>query len=106
MANIFTVNGKQYIAKPFNFRMLRELGKMGVKIDEIEDDPLPMIEAYFTICSELDSETAIDEITNMDDVTAIMNALTAEMGDADFFRSREKGTKKTTQQSKQKAVKE
>jgi len=103
--NTFTVNEKVYTAKPFNFRVLRDLGRMGVRIEEIDKNPLPIIEGYFRICSGLDEDTAVDEIASMEDVNAIMEALSKEMNDADFFRTQHKATKKVVATSKPKAVK-
>lgn len=98
MSDVFNVNGKSYIAKPFSFRMLKDFGKMGVDINDVENDPIPIITAYFRICSGLDEESALDEITNIDDVTAISEALAKVMdeGNGGFFHSRKDKAKKST----------
>jgi len=105
MANIFFVNEKSYTAKPFDFKMLREFGKNGVDLDNMANDPIPAILTYFMVCSGLDEETASSEITNVDDMEAITDALKKELDESGFFRSRKEGTKKNTATSKPKTVK-
>ena len=91
MTNKFTVNGKEYKAKAFDFNMVVDLEEMGVSLAESAKKPMSMVRTYFAICSGLALDVAGKEIEQhiigggkLDDV---MTAMSKEMEESDFFRA-------------------
>ena len=89
--NRFTVNNKQYTAKPFDVNMVCDLEDYGVSLEEMKKKAMSMIRAYFAICADLDKDSAGIEIQQhligggkFEDITAPMNK---EMEESDFFRA-------------------
>ena len=60
--NIFTVNGKEYVAKAFNFNLICDLEDMGVSIAEADGKPMSMVRAYFAVCAGKGKEFAGKEM--------------------------------------------
>lgn len=91
---IFTVNGKEYKAKPFDFNMVCDLEDMGIRIQDTNNKPMATVRAYFAICTGKGKEYAGKEMEQhiinggtFEDVVDIMNE---EMDKSDFFRSLKK----------------
>ena len=87
----FTVNGKTYKAKPFDFNMMCDLESMGISIQEANDKPMSMVRAYFCMCMGKDKEAAGKEIENHilggGKFDEIISAMSDEMEKSDFFRA-------------------
>lgn len=88
---MFTVNGKEYKAKEFDFNTVCDLEDMGVSLEEMENKPLSMIRAYFQLCAGLGKIEAGKQIEQhlikggkMDDV---VKAMSKEMEVSDFFQA-------------------
>lgn len=88
---IFTVNGKEYKAKAFDFNLVCELEDMGISLQEAGNKPMSMVRAYFGLCAGKDKEYAGKEmeahIISGGSFEDIMNAMSDEMEKSDFFRN-------------------
>lgn len=91
MARKFKVNGKTYIAKPFDFNTMCDLEDMNVNIEDINNKPMRFVREYFALCSGLTPIDAGNEIQkHMIDggtVEGIANAMRLEIEKSDFFQS-------------------
>lgn len=108
--NTFTVNGKEYKAKAFDFNLVCDLEDMGISLEQAENKPMSMVRAYFGLCVGRDKEFAGKEMEahiidggTFDD---IMTAMSKEMEESDFFRSLKKteeteATKNVTAENKE-----
>ena len=94
----FTINGKEYKAKAFDFNLVCDLEDMGIALAEAGKEPMSMVRAYFGICAGKDRDFAGKEmeqhLINGGDFEEVMNAMSEEMEKSDFFRSLAK-TEKT-----------
>lgn len=98
--NKFTINGKEYVAKAFDFNMVCDLEDMGVSLQEAEKKPMSMARAYFGLCANKGKEYAGKEIEahllNGGSFEDIITAMTTEMDKSDFFRGITKDTEQET----------
>lgn len=88
--NRFTICGETYTAKPFSFRTLVEINKMGIKIADMNKMDMALLNAYFAVCAEIDEEEAMELIEkhvieggDIDELSEVMN----KEIDSDFFRA-------------------
>ena len=90
----FTVNGKTYKAKPFDFNMVCDLEDMGISMQDASNKPMGMVRAYFGMCMGKDKATAGREmeqhIISGGTFDEIMAAMSDEMEKSDFFRALDK----------------
>lgn len=91
MVKLFTVNGKSYRAKEFDFNLLCDLEEQGLSLEDIDKKPMSLIRTYLAFCGNITKEEAGKEIENhlinggaFDDV---VEAMSKEMQDSGFFRS-------------------
>lgn len=105
--NRFTVNNKQYTAKPFDVNMICDLEDYGVSLDDMKKKAMSMIRAYFAICADLDKDSAGIEIQQhlisggkFDSITVPMGK---EMEESDFFRALNTTAEKEGQENQTKA---
>ena len=88
---VFTINGKNYSAKPFTVGVVCDLEDMGISLEESSAKPFNLLRGYFMICSGLDKEQATKEIdkhsANGGSLDGLMSAMSKEMNESDFFRS-------------------
>jgi hypothetical protein len=101
MGRFFTINGKRYTAKPFDFNTVCDLEDNGVSLQEMSKKPMSMARAYFALCFNGDKERAGNEIQehvkaggNFNELYTVMGE---EMNDSDFFQALNKGTGEETQ---------
>jgi len=91
MKKQFTINGKKYDARIFDFNMLCDMEDAGVTLEDMTKKPMSAVRAYFTVCYGGDAEGAGREIEqhiiNGGDMTELMKAMSDAMGESDFFRS-------------------
>ena len=91
MVNRFTVNGKTYVAKPFDFGMICDLESVGVSLSEADKKGMSFIRGYFAVCADIEKDEAAQEIQehliNGGSLDDISNAMAKEMNDSDFFRA-------------------
>lgn len=89
--NTFTVNGKEYRAKAFDFNLVCDLEDMGISLQDAGDKPLSMVRAYFGLCAGKGKEYAGKEmeahIANGGTFDDIVAAMSGEMEKSDFFRN-------------------
>ena len=90
----FTINGKRYNAKPFDFNTVCDLEDNGVALIEMQKKPMSMARAYFALCFNGSKEDAGKEIEahvkaggNFNDLYSVMGD---EMNDSDFFQALKK----------------
>ena len=91
MSRFFTINGKRYAAKPFDFNTVCDLEDNGVPLTEMSKKPMSMARAYFALCLNGDKEKAGVEIQehikaggNFNDLYTVIGE---EMNDSDFFQA-------------------
>lgn len=98
--NTFTLNGKEYRTKAFDFNLICDLEDQGVHMEQAANKPLSMMRAYFGICADLDLEQAGKEIASHMEKGGTMDELGEAMGreieESDFFRSISQTTPKET----------
>lgn len=87
----FTINGKRYTAKPFDFNTVCDLEDNGVSLAEMSKKPMSMARAYFALCYKGNKEDAGKEIQahvvaggNFND---LYEAMGQEMNESDFFQA-------------------
>ena len=87
----FKVNGKEYVAKAFDFNLVCDLEDFGISLQEASGKPMSMVRAYFAMCTGKGKEYAGKEmeqhLINGGTFDEIMNAMTDEMEKSDFFRN-------------------
>lgn len=99
--NTFTVNGKEYEAKPFDFNLVCDMEDMGIQLEEMGKKTMSMIRAYFAICAGKGSDFAGKELNSHyvggGKFDSIFEALDKEIEISDFFQALIKGaTEETT----------
>lgn len=106
----FTINGKRYNAKPFDFNTVCDLEDSGVSLTQMRQKPMSMVRAYFALCFNGSTEDAGKEIQahvisggKFDDLYEVMGA---EMNESDFFQALNQKEEQDTQESAQKEKKE
>lgn len=94
---IFTVNGKEYKAKAFDFNLVCDLEDMGVSLQEAGNKPMSMVRAYFGLCAGKGKEYAGKEmeahIIGGGSFKDVISAMEEEMEKSDFFRNLNKEEK-------------
>lgn len=87
----FTVNGKEYKAKAFDFNMICDLEDMGISMEGAASKPMSLARAYFGLCTGKGREYAGKEleehITSGGTLEDVMNVMSVEMESSDFFRA-------------------
>jgi hypothetical protein len=96
MTKLFTVNGKSYRAKEFDFNFLCDLENKNLSLEDIDKKPLSLIRAYIAFSAGITEEQAGYEVEahlekggKFNDVVDVMSE---QMQDSGFFRSINKGT--------------
>ena len=102
MSRFFTVNGKRYVAKPFDFNTVCDLEDNGVALNEMTKKPMSMVRAYFALCFNGSKEDAGKEIQehvkaggNFNDIYTVMGE---EMSESDFFQALNKAEREEDQE--------
>lgn len=101
MTRFFTINGRRYTAKPFDFNTVCDLEDNGVSLSEMTKKPMSMARAYFALCYNGSKDDAGKEIQahivsggNFND---LYEAMGAEMNESDFFQALNKKAETETQ---------
>lgn len=96
----FTINGKRYTAKPFNFNTVCNLEENGVPLSEMSKKPMSMVRAYFALCAKDSIDNAGEEIEahviaggDFEDIYKVMGD---EMNESGFFQALNKKTTEET----------
>ena len=100
----FTINGKTYVARNFDFNLICDLEDMGIKVEEMGQKPNSVIRAYFTLCSGVDKAYAGAEmeahVMNGGDFTEVSEVIYDKMQESDFFRTLNQREEQETQTEK------
>ena len=95
MTKLFTVNGKSYRAKEFDFNFLCDLEDQNLSLEDIDKKPMSLIRSYLAFSANISKEQAGQEIEahlegggKFNDIVEIMSQ---QMQDSGFFRSINKG---------------
>lgn len=99
----FTINGKKYNSKPFDFNLICDLEDMGVPMKEMGKKQFSVTRAYFALCAGISNAAAGKELeahviagNNFEELNS---ALASEMESSDFFRSLTKTAEEETTES-------
>lgn len=107
MKKQFTINGKKYDARIFDFNMLCDMEDAGVTLEDMTKKPMSAVRAYFTACHGGDPAVAGHEIEqhiiNGGDMTELMTVMSNTLSESDFFRSITKRETEETSESQSKA---
>lgn len=104
MERFFTINGKRYVAKPFDFNTVCDIEDNGVSLAEMQQKPMSMVRAYFALCFKGSKENAGKELQahilaggKFDDIYEVMGE---EMNESDFFQALNQGTEEENPEEK------
>ena len=96
MTKLFTVNGKSYKAREFDFNFLCDLEDQHLSLEDIDKKPMSLIRAYIAFSANISKEEAGKEIeghlANGGDFKDMYEVMSEMMQDSGFFRSINKGT--------------
>ena len=100
MTKLFTVNGKSYRAKEFDFNFLCDLEDQNLSLEDIDKKPMSLIRSYLAFSADITKEQAGIEIEKhlenggkFNDIVEIMGQ---QMQDSGFFRSIRKDEEEDT----------
>ena len=103
----FTVNGKEYKAKAFDFNMMCDFEDMGISIEDMGKKPMAVVRAYFALCSGRGKDFAGKEmeshLINGGSFDDVVSAMSEEMEKSDFFRTLQQTAEAENGKSKSKA---
>lgn len=106
----FTINGKVYTAKEFDFNMICDLEDEGVSLEVMGKKPLSMLRAYFIICAGIDRISAGLEmqkhIISGGNLDSLSDAISGAMENSDFFRHLKEETEKDSAENQSEATAE
>lgn len=113
MTRFFTINGKRYTAKPFNFNTVCDLEDLGVSLQDMSKKPMSVARAYFAVCLNGDKEKAGTEIEEHIAAGGKFDELYSVMGDeineSGFFQAlnqnQNEDAPETEKQKEEKAAK-
>lgn len=105
----FTINGKTYESKEFDFNLVCDLEEIGINVDLIRKKPMATVRAYFALCANEDVAFAGKEIQEHvlggNNIEELMEVMNENMEQSDFFLALSKDEETETQQSKEKEKK-
>lgn len=109
MTKIFTVNGKSYKAKEFDFNFMCDLEDQNLSLEDIDKKPMSLVRAYLAFSAGISKENAGAEIEahlenggKFNDIVEIMGQ---QMQDSGFFRSIRKDEEEDTGATSTKSAK-
>lgn len=109
MSKLFTVNGKSYRAKEFDFNFLCDLEEQNLSLEDIDKKPMSLIRSYLAFSANITKEQAGKEIEshleNGGEFKDIVEIMGQQMQDSGFFRSLNKGTEEESGETSQKSAK-
>lgn len=99
----FTINAKEYKAKPFDFNLVCDLEDMGISLENAKSKHMTLVRAYFGLCAGKGKEYAGKEleahIIGGGSFEDIMQVMSDEMEKSDFFRNLNKKAEQETAES-------
>ena len=103
----FTVNGKEYKAKAFDFNMMCDFEDMGISIEDMGKKPMAVVRAYFALCAGRGKDFAGKEmeahLINGGSFDDVVSAMSEEMEKSDFFHALQQTAEAENGQRKGKA---
>ena len=101
----FTINGKTYESKEFDFNLTCDLEDMGININLIRNKPMATVRAYFALCANKDVDFAGKEIQEHilagNNIEELMEVMNENMEKSDFFLALAKNEEKETSTSEE-----
>lgn len=99
----FTINGKEYKAREFDFGLVCDLQENGLAIEDFARKPLKMARIYFALCADKDLAYADNElgehVLNGGNFEEIVHVLAKVLGESDFFQKLVEKMAKATETS-------
>lgn len=89
----FTINGKEYVAREFDYNLMCDFSEMGIAMEDFmnQSKMQAVIRAYFASCANIPKEIAGAElgkhfiaVGNFDELTTVF---AEQLESSDFFRS-------------------
>lgn len=93
MEQKFTLNGKEYTAKPFDMNMMCDLEDIGINLDGRNIKQISLIRGYLSFCTGLSLEETGKELEKhianggKEAFTAISDVLAKEIDKSGFFQA-------------------
>jgi hypothetical protein len=91
MNNTFTINGKEYTAKPLTYNFLCDMEDNGISIDEVDKKPMKLGRMYLAFCGNMRPEAAGEEIEAHviagGNLNGFFDAMTTAINTCGFFRA-------------------
>lgn len=91
MSRFFTINGRRYVAKPFDYNMVCDLEDNGVSLTDISKKPMSLARVYLAICMGGDKVKAGKEIQEHviagGDFNELYTIIGEEMNESGFFQA-------------------
>lgn len=88
---IFTLNGKEYKSKPFDYNLICELEELGLPLQQLSERPMSMVRAYVSICAGKGKSYAGKEIEshiiNGGTLDELNDIISKEIERSDFFQA-------------------
>ena len=102
--NSFTVNGRKYIAKEFDFNAVADFDMMGISIEDFGKKNLALARAYLALYNNNNLAWAGNEIQahviNGGTLTDLFEVFGNSVADSGFFQAVNKSAEKTAQSGK------
>lgn len=99
----FTLNGNTYIAKEFDFNMVAELSELGIELDQMGKNPIPVVRAYVATYFDGDKVKAGEEIQAHliagNKLDELMQTINYELENSDFFQAMQRQAAEAEAQS-------
>jgi hypothetical protein len=107
MNRLFTINGKQYKAIPFDFNLACDLSEIGISMDLMVSQPMVAVRGYFACVlggnKELAGKELGEHVIGGGDFNDLMDVISEEMEKSDFFQALAKTNQTETVQETPKA---
>ena len=91
MNRLFTINGKQYKAIPFDFNLACDLSEIGISMQLMVSQPMVAVRGYFACVlggnKELAGKELGEHVINGGTFDDLMEVISEEMEKSDFFQA-------------------
>lgn len=101
----FTINGKEYVAKEFDFEMVCDFEEMGLEMADMGNKQMSFLRAYFALCANKNKTIASREIQahimNGGTLEELIKVMFEQIENSDFFQNAMKQAEETENSSNQ-----
>ena len=101
----FTINGKEYKAKEFDFEMVCDFEEMGLSMADMDNKQMSFVRAYFAICINKNKTIASREIQqhimNGGTLEELISVMFEQIENSDFFQNAMKQAENADNSSEQ-----